>query len=283
MYQELRRRTYRLFAPSLGGRAGYFTDWFIMVLITVNVLAVMLETVDTLGAQYESVFYWFEVFSVAVFTVEYVARIWSSVEGYNADGEYIGVPIEEEYGGLITSRLKFASRPLLIVDFLAILPFYLAALGVGIDLRFLRALRLIRILRLLKLARYSESLLVFRKVIILKKPDIVIALLANLILLAVASSALYFVETAAQPDAFTSIPRTMWWGVITLTTVGYGDMVPITPLGQLLAGVTAVLGIGLFALPASILASGFMEVARGDSPECPHCGKEIDLDKIDLD
>lgn len=176
--------------------------------------------------------------------------------------------------------MRFASRFLLIIDLLAILPFYLAAVGLGADLRFLRALRLIRLLRLLKLARYSESLAALSVVLRNKKPDLVIAVFANLILLTVASSAMYFAETAAQSETFTSIPQALWWGVVTLTTVGYGDVVSVTTLGRFLAGVTAVLGIGLFALPASILASGFIEVARSRTQECPHCGEDISPDEL---
>jgi voltage-gated potassium channel len=267
MYYEIRRWTYRIFAAGKGGRAGYFTDWLIMSLIAVNVLAVMLQTVDRLALEYGAAFYWFEVFSVIVFTVEYVGRVWSAVE-------------DPEYQGIVTGRIRFASRILLIIDLLAILPFYLSAVGIVAELRFLRALRLIRLLRLLKLARYSESLAALSIVLRNKKPDLVVAVFANSMLLIVASSAMYFVEAAAQPETFTSIPQALWWGVVTLTTVGYGDVVPVTTLGRALAAITAVLGIGLFALPASILASGFIEVARNRVHECPHCGEDIHPDEI---
>ena len=263
MYKNLRRRVYELFAPNLGGKIGYFTDWFIMILIVANVVAVMFETVDTLAASYGGFFYWFEVFSVVVFTIEYVARIWSAIE-------------DQDYQGPISGRVKFASRPLLIVDLLAIAPFYLSAAGVTTDLRFLRALRLVRFVRLLKLARYSDSMRAMGAVLQRKKPDILIALFANIILLVIASSVMYFIEHPHQPEAFPSIPETMWWGVVTLTTVGYGDVVPVTPLGQLVGAIVALLGIGLFALPASILASGFIEEARSQARTCPHCGEEIE-------
>jgi len=266
MYTTVRRKTHRLFAPELGGRIGYLTDWFIMILIAVNVAAVMLETVDSLATQYESAFRAFELFSVSVFTVEYVGRVWSAVD-------------DPDYQGIVSGRVKYASCPLLIIDLLAILPFYSAFFGLTAELRFLRALRLIRFLRLLKLARYSESLKSFSVVLKNKKPDLIIAAFANAMLLVVASSAMYYVENQAQPETFTSIPQTLWWGVITLTTVGYGDTFPVTPLGQFLGAMTAVLGIGLFALPASILASGFLEAARDETKECPHCGEEIDQEE----
>lgn len=267
MYRVARSRTYQLFTPDLGGRIGHLTDWFILLLIVANVSAVILETVDSLSASYGWFFYRFELFSVAVFTAEYVGRVWAAVEN-------------EDYDHPLWGRLRFSTRPLLVVDLLAIVPFYLLALGVFLDLRFLRALRLIRLLRLLKLARYSDSIRAFGKVLETKKPDLVIALFANGLLLVLASSVMYYVESRAQPEVFGSIPETMWWGVATLTTVGYGDAYPVTPLGQFVAAIVAVLGIGLFALPASILASGFIQVAREESEKkryryCPHCGERL--------
>lgn len=266
MYTEMRATTRRIFTPELGGWIGYVTDWFIMGLIAANVVAVMLETVDPLASQYEALFRVFEQFTVVVFTIEYMGRIWSAVD-------------HPEYDGIISGRLKFASRPLLIIDLLAILPFYLAFAGVTAELRFLRAFRLLRSLRLLKLARYSESLQVLSIVFKRKKEDLAVAAFANVVLLVIASSLMYFVEHQSQPETFASIPQTLWWGVITLTTVGYGDTIPVTPLGQFLGAVTAVLGMGLFALPASILASGFLEIARGETKQCPHCGEEIAQDR----
>ena len=263
MYRRTRRLVYGLFAPEEGGRLGYYTDWAIMLLIAANVGAVMLGTVDPIAAAYGPAFRWFELFSVAAFSVEYVARVWSVVEAPGYDAPFRG-------------RLRFATTPLLLVDLFAILPFYLTALGVAAELRFLRAVRLVRFLRLLKLARYSESLRAFDRVYRDKKPDMILAGFANTLLLVVSSGLMYYAETEAQPEVFSSIPATLWWGVVTLTTVGYGDMAPVTPLGRLLGGVTAVLGIGLFALPASILASGFITEATEGPKRCPHCGKSLE-------
>jgi voltage-gated potassium channel len=260
MRDDLRARTYRLLAPEKGGLAGYLTDWFIMALIAANVTAVMAGTVDAIGEQYATELFYFEAASVAVFTVEYLGRLWSYVE----DPDY-------------ESRLVVAFRPTMIVDFLAILPFYLVVLGVPGDLRFLRALRLLRVLRLLKLTRYSESMRAFKRVFLDKKPDLLIALFANIILLVVSSSTVYIFENPVQPEAYPSIPATLWWGMITLTTVGYGDVTPVTPLGQFFGAITALLGVGVFALPASILASGFIEEAGTEGRTCPHCGEVIEL------
>ncbi len=264
-YDRAKRRVDTVFAPQAGGATGYFVDWFIMLLIAANVVAVTLETVDPLYAEYESFFFWFELVSVGIFSIEYLARLWACTA---RDG----------YHHPVFGRVSFARRPMIIIDLLAILPFFLGPL-LPADLRFLRALRLFRFFRLFKLARYSESMLAFHDVFRRKKADLVIAFSVTLILLIVTSSLMYFVETTAQPDEFGSIPETLWWGVITLTTVGYGDVTPVTPLGRLLGGVVAMLGIGLFGLPASILATGFIETRIEQDAEaayCPHCGERID-------
>jgi len=242
-----------------------------MLLIIANVSAVVLSTVDPIYEPNARLFRIFEVFSVTVFTIEYIARVWSAVEA-------------DEYSSVITGRLRFASRPLLIVDLLAIAPFYIAVTGTGFDLRFLRALRLIRLFRLLKLARYSTAVQTFGWVLKDRKEKLVIAVFANGILLVMTSSVMYFIESRVQPEEFASIPATMWWGVAALTTVGYGDMYPIAVPGQFVGAITAVLGIGMFALPASILAAGFMEATKnelGEKKQCPHCGEPVQLEDLD--
>lgn len=160
----------------------------------------------------------------------------------------------------------------MLIDLIAILPFYFGAM---IDLRYLRALRLVRFLRLFKLARYSESLQLFATAFRLKRDELVITSALGMVLLLVSSSLMYFAERGAQPEEFSSIPAALWWGVITLTTVGYGDVHPETALGRALGAIVSVIGIGLFALPASLLASGFIEAARQRTITCPHCGEEI--------
>jgi len=263
-YYRVRKQVYELFTPDLGDTLGQRVDLAIMVLIAANVVAVILATVDRFAAAWGPFFYWFEMLSVAIFTVEYLARVWSAVES-------------EDYAAPLAGRVRFASRPLLIVDALAILPFYLVAAGIGLDLRFLRVLRLGRIFRLFKLARYSEALQSFGAVFREKKEKLLLALFANGLLLVLASSVMYVIEHPFQPETFSSIPATFYWALITLTTVGYGDVTPVTPLGQLFAGVIALLGIGLFALPASILASGFLEqAAASEISHCPHCGERLD-------
>ena len=261
---SVRKRTRQLLDPTHADGHGKLVNWFIMSLILLNVLSVTIETVDSIYASYSTYFFVFEAISVAIFTIEYLGRVWSAVEA--------GEPYDRPFVGL----LRFASRPLLVLDLLAILPFYIIVFGGVADLRFLRALRLIRFLRLFRLVRYSESMQAFAQVFYLKRGQLVVAMTGNLILLVVASSLMYFAEHAAQPEAFPSIPGTMWWGVVTLTTVGYGDVTPITPGGQLIGSAVAILGIGLFALPASIMASGFIEGSSYETGFCPDCGHELD-------
>lgn len=262
-YGRVRHQTSVLLNANEGGRAGRLVDLFIMVLIAVNVVAVVLATVDDLYRSYQSLFYGIEVVSVAIFGVEYLGRVWSATE-------------RPGYSNPVTGRLRFALQPMLVVDLLAILPFFLGTFLV--DLRFLRALRLVRFFRLFKMARYSAAMRRLGLVIRRKREDLTIAISATLILVVVASSMMYFVEQEAQPEAFSSIPAALWWGVVTLTTVGYGDVYPVTPVGKVLGAVIAILGVGLVALPASILASGFVDIEDEDEggEYCPHCGRKLD-------
>ncbi|MCI0486018.1 MAG: ion transporter, partial [Blastocatellia bacterium] len=178
----------------------------------------------------------------------------------------------------IAGRIRFALTPLALIDLVAILPFYLPMIF-ALDLRFVRILRLFRVLRLFKMARYSESLKTLGNVLKLKKEELVVSLLVLSILLVFASSLIYYAENESQPEVFSSIPAAMWWGIATLTTVGYGDIYPVTPAGKILGAIIAVLGIGMFALPAGVLASGFAEEIqkrRREKNLCPHCGNDID-------
>lgn len=237
----------------------------IMALISLNVLAVVLETVESLSSQYVIFFKTFELFSVSVFTLEYLFRMWTCT-------------VDIRFHGAINGRIRFAVTPFALVDLMAVLPFYVP-MFLPLDLRFIRALRLFRLFRILKMGRYSESLRMLGNVLREKKEELLITIFGVLILLVITSSLMYFIENEAQPDAFSSIPAAMWWGVATLTTVGYGDVYPVTPLGKFLGAIIALLGIGTLAVPAGILTSGFAEKIQRKyrkSTICPHCRKEID-------
>ena len=238
-------------------------DGFLLALIVSNIGVVILESVVSLRESYGTFFEDFELISVAIFSVEYVSRMWIC-------------NFRQEYQGAL-GRVRYALTPMAIVDLLAVLPFYLP-LFITFDLRMLRLFRLLRLLRLLKVARYSSSMRLFQQVYTMKKSELTMCLLAIMFMLVLASSLIFLVENEAQPEAFSSIPAAMWWGVATLTTVGYGDVTPITPIGKFFGSIIAILGIGLFALPAGVLGSGFVVAMRRHETStffCPHCSKEI--------
>ena len=262
---KIQNRIYRILEPAeQGDLLSKLFDIFIVTLIILNTIGVMLETVESLAVRFGHWFWKFEIFSVMVFTIEYILRLWSCTAN-------------ERFARPLVGRLKFAATPMQVIDLLAILPFYIPMI-IPFDLRFLRVVRLFRIFRIFKLGRYSESLRILGRVLKTKKEELVTTFFAVSILLVIASSLMYYVEHTVQPAAFPNIPAAMWWGIVTLTTVGYGDVYPVTIAGKVLGAIIAVLGIGLFALPAGILASGFVEeIQKRKQPRiCPYCGHSLD-------
>lgn len=234
-----------------GDRASLAFDWFMIVLIVANVAAAMADTIETVHQDHGSQLWLFEVISVAIFTMEYLARLWVCTEHATLSGT-----------SPLKARLRFAVSPFALIDLLAILPFYLALFHPAVDLRFLRIFRL---LRLLKLARYSPALATLGRVLVDERRALFAALLIMIAMLVVASTAMYYAERHVQPEAFGSIPSAMWWAVATLTTVGYGDAVPITGSGRLIGGLVMIMGLAMFAMPVAIVASGFAgEIHRRD-------------------
>lgn len=239
----LRQRVFAVLEPgSDGALAGRAFNLFLVALILANVTAVVVETVPEVQAEHALFFARFELFSLVVFALEYVARVWACTA-------------DERYRAPVLGRLRYLLRPLLLVDLLAILP---GILALHADLRMLRALRMLRLLRLLKLTRYSQALHMFGRILRSKAPELASTLFVMVLLLVMASSLMYFLEHDANP-AFSSIPTAMWWGIATFTTVGYGDLTPITPAGRLLGGIVAILGIAMFAIPAGVLGAAFSE------------------------
>jgi voltage-gated potassium channel len=243
--------------------AHHWTRIFIASVICLSILSVILETEPDLYRDYHDYFLAFEIFTVVVFSLEYILRLWCIVE-------------EPGFERPIVGRLKYIVTPLALVDLLAVVPFYLPAL-ITVDLRFIRILRLIRLVRVMKLGHYSTSLSRISKIIHRKRSELAASMFILAILLLVASTIMYYIEHDAQPEQFRSIPAAFWWGIETLTTVGYGDVAPITPLGKVCAAIIAVLGIGLFGLPAGILASGFLEEVqhKHDRLICEECKRSI--------
>jgi len=248
MWARARRRIFEIVEVAQpGDKASQAFDISIAALIVLNIAAVILESVKPVYELIPAVFYWTEFVSVAVFSLEYLLRVWSAVE-------------LRQWRQPFTGRMRFALTPLAIIDLAAIAPFYLPLLGV--DLRALRVFRLVRLLRMLKLVRYSESLGVLGRVFKRASHQLVLVATGVLGVLLLASCFMYYVEYPTQPEAFSSIPAAAWWAVSALTTVGYGDVVPVTAVGRLIAGVISVLGVAIFALPTAILGAAFVEEMR---------------------
>ena len=208
---------------------------------------VILETVETLYLRYKLWFIYFELFSVTIFSLEYICRLWSCVENKT----------KSETNG--KARLKYIFSFSAIIDLIAILPSLLAFLFPTVDLRFVRALR---IFRLLKFSRYSNSINTLLVVLWDQRKSLGAAFFILFIVLIISSSGMYIVEKDIQPEKFGSIPQSMWWSIVTLTTVGYGDVYPVTSMGKFFGSIIIILGIGTVALPSGILASAFTEYTR---------------------
>ncbi|MFA5331624.1 MAG: ion transporter [Methanoregula sp.] len=272
-FERTRRRIFNIIedSPTPSVWAPRF-NIFMTAVILLNIFIVVIESVESLYAVYGWIFELIDLFSVIIFTVEYALRIWTCT-------------LHPKFQRTVSGRLRFAATPMAIVDLIAILPFYLP-MFLPVDLRVLRMLRLMRLLRILKIGRYSASVKTFEKVLVKKKEEILLALAILLLVLVLASSLMYTVEHDAQPDKFADIPHSMWWGIVTLATVGYGDVYPITPLGQFLGAIVIVVGIGVFALPAGIFASGFVDVINEKHEAgyvCPYCGHRHDGEGNKLD
>jgi voltage-gated potassium channel len=222
-------------------------DYSIAALILLNVLATTLETVAGIEARFGRVLHAFDLFSVVVFTIEYGVRL--ALCPAHPSGRFLDP---------VRGRLRYALTPMAIIDLLAILPFYLG-IFTAVDLRFLRVLRLFRVF---KLTRYSAAMSILLSVLREEAPSFGASLFILCVILILAASGMYLVEQDAQPDAFGSIPAAMWWAVATLTTVGYGDVTPLTTVGKLFGALVTVVGIGMVALPAGILASAFSDHLR---------------------
>jgi voltage-gated potassium channel len=223
---------------------GFVIQAGLFLLIFANIIAVVLETVEPIAAEHRRFFAWFEIVSVAIFLVEYILRLYACTAGPR-----------ELFHHPVLGRLRFALTPMAIVDLVAILPLFFL-LFAGIDVG---ALRLVRILRVFKLLRYSPAMSMLARVVYNERKGLFGALVIFLILLVLSSTVVYYFEREGQPKTFGSIPDAMWWAMAALTTVGYGDVTPMTTAGRIVAGFVAILGIGAIALPTGIIASAFIE------------------------
>ncbi len=247
-YCKLRKRVHEILEvghpDDLSSRT---VDYLLMVTILISVAAIVLESVPALSVKYQGIFEWIQLMSTMIFAIEYGLRVWSIVESKRL-----------EFRTQIGGRIRFIFSPLALIDLIAIAP-TLVSMLINVDLRFLRVVRL---LRLLKLARYSPAIGVLWNVIGQERQAINASISILLLVLIFASSGIFLFENSAQPEVFSSIPAAMWWAVATVTTVGYGDVTPITTGGKLFGSCISFIGVGMVAIPTGILASGFSDELR---------------------
>ena len=244
MYLKIQKRTSQLLSKgNVADKPSQYVDMILFILIVLNIVAVCLESVKHIGNEYKVFFNAFEFFSIVIFSIEYLLRVWSA-------------PARNDLGDSTNfiKRMKYIFSFTGLIDFLAIIPSILPYFFGGLDLRWLRVLRL---LRLLKISNYSSALEDFFSAIKADWRSFSAALYLMVIALFLSSALMYIAEHDSQPEKFSSIPETMWWGLITLTTVGYGDVSPVTPLGKIIGAFTAIMGVCTVALLTGIVASAF--------------------------
>ena len=243
--RSLRKQVYRQLEPSDWPRDGLSpANWFLTALIVLSVSVAVIETEPTISGGRELLFDNFEVIAASIFLVDYIARLWSIVEN-------------PRYAGYRYPRLRYAVSPLAIIDLLAILPALFAFAGSSTLV--LRFFRVFRIVRLAKLGRMSRAWVAIREAVWERRHEFGLVLLLIGLTMLVSSSLLYWAEADAQPEQFGSIPRALWWSVVTLTTVGYGDTYPVTALGRVFAAIIAIAGVMVIAIPTGIFAASFSE------------------------
>ena len=219
-------------------RAGKAFDIFIQILIVVSLISFSIETLPNLTANTKALLRQIELVTVIVFTIEYLTRLIVS-----------------------SNRKAFVFSFYGIIDLIAILPFYLST---GFDLRSFRIFRLLRLIRVLKLARYSSAVQRFHKAFVIAKEELILFLFVALIIIYLSSVGIYYFENAVQPESFSSIFHSLWWAVATLTTVGYGDIYPITVGGKVFTFVILVIGLGIVSIPAGLIASALSKAREMD-------------------
>ena len=263
-HKAFRRKLYLILeAQNYSGWLAKLDQFLLSILIVLDISCFILSTSPTLDRQYYLFFRGVAAFSTVVFTIEYILRLWLCT-------------VERKFRHPFWGRVRYAFTPMAIIDFISTFPFYF--LLVFHNFAFLKTLRLLRLSRILKIGRHSKSVRSLVRVVVSKQEELLVTLSIISFLLIIASSLMFFAEHEAQPEVFSSIPASMWWGVVTLTTVGYGDIYPVTIAGKLLGAGLACFGIGVFVLPAGIVASGFAkEVSDEIVPEPPSPAKSSEF------
>lgn len=268
MYQKIKKRVFGIIqADYSGDKASKIFDLFIIGLIILNVITIIIETF-TLSPTQKVIITDIETVSVVIFTVEYLLRLWTSDLMYPEKGA-------------AKSRIRYILSFMAVIDLLAILPFYVPFL-IPVDLRVLRMLRIIRLLRLFKIGRYTSAFSTISLVFKNKAAQLISSMFVVALLMIISSILMYNVEHDIQPEKFKNAFSGLWWAVSTFTTVGYGDIYPITTAGKVLSSIMALLGIGLVAVPTGIISAGFVEVVNDPENKkpaekcyCPYCGNKI--------
>lgn len=258
-HSSFRRLRAQLFAilhePDPGNRLARWMNWLLAGLIVGNAIAVTLETVPGINRDFALTLQWFEALSTAIFVVEYLARVWTCVE-------------QQRLRHPLWGRLRFMKQPLALLDLIAVVTYWTPW-----DLRFLRVVRLVRLLKIFHLYEFEAALERLSVSLERRKELLLVAVVLMAVFVYLASSLLYQIEHARQPQVFSSVPATFWWAMVTFNTIGYGDMVPLTPLGQLVAGLVSVFGVGVFALPTAIVIAAIIESSgSGTAYVCHACG-----------
>lgn len=242
-------------------------DVLLILMVLLNAFAIMMESIDEVYTLYYEKLIGFEIFSVVFFAADYFLRVWSITENSRFHHPVMG-------------RLKYMITPMAIIDLLAFFPYFIAMYIHHFE--YVKFFAILRFFRFLKVVRYIKAVKIFGNVLKNKRHELSFSFVFVLFVLLLVSTLMYYVEREAQPDDFKSIPHAMWWAIATLTTVGYGDVVPVTAVGKILGGIIAILGIGLVAIPSGIMAAGFTEEIRKEREQtnpkhfCPHCGNHID-------
>lgn len=250
----LKKRIFEIISKAEDGdRASKIFDWSIMLLIALSIVSIILESFASVYEKYHPVFHAFEIVTVVVFTIEYLLRIWTA---------------DLLFPEAKHPHLKYIFSFMAIIDLLAILPFYLPFISA--DLRFLRMMRLFRLFRLLrvfKLGRYLEALQIIVRVIKTSGPQLIMSVVICFFVMLFSAIIMYTVENPVQPEQFPNVISSLWWAICTLTTVGYGDVYPITHIGRFFASLISLVGIGIIAIPTGIIAAGFNQVITREKEE----------------
>jgi len=248
-HRRLRARVFALLhEPDPGNRLAKWLNWLLAALIVGNAIAITLETVPGINRSFARALHDFEAVCTGLFIVEYLARVWTCVEQHRLRHPVWG-------------RLRFMLQPLALLDLIAIVTWWTPW-----DLRFLRVVRLVRLLKVFHLYEFEAALERLSVSLGRRKELLLVAVVLMGVFVYLASSLLYQIEHARQPQVFSSIPATFWWAAVTFNTIGYGDMVPLTSLGRLVAALVSVFGVGIFALPTAIVIAAIIESSAGGSP-----------------